>query len=214
MLKALKSYWAFTNDLYKLVMLVLTPILLVIINIYLYVNDVGSGLECFIILYAVDTLSDLFFMNGLYKKSNDSLEFLQSSSKFQKMMREIVIVDIVRRVLIYQIPYFVFLGCSIGNPEALEWCRAMAVLPWLEVLIAQLVTLVARHYVAWNQVYVCTAIGYILLMVMMIFSFFAEYIAGDILEVGVNAVLMVLVLIASIGTVWYTDKKVRESYYD
>lgn len=214
MLKALKSYWAFTHDLYKLVMLVLTPILLVIINIYLYANDVGSGLECFLILYGVDTISDLFFMNGLYKKSNDSLEFLQSSSKFQEMMREIVIVDIVRRVLIYHIPYFVILGCSIGNPEAMEWCRIMAVLPWLEVLTAQVVILVARHYVAWNQVYACVAIGYIIMLVLMIFIMLVNGIKGAISEVGMNAVLMVLVLIASIGTVWYTDKKVRESYYD
>lgn len=195
-------------------MLMLTPIILVLVSVYLYVNDMGNGLEIFLALYAIDTVSDIYFMNGFYKKSNDSLEFLQSSPRFQKMIREITIVDIVRRIVVYQIPYFVILVCSIGNSEAMEWCKVMSALPWIEVLVAQLVVVVARHFVVWNHVYACTSIGAVIMMVIMIFNLLAVDMGSGTPEIGANVVLIVCVLLTSIGTVCYTDKKIRESYYD
>lgn len=210
MLKAMKSYWAFTNGVYKLVMLVLVPILLVLVSLCLLEKDAGSGLERFFVLYAVDTISDFFFMGGFYKKSNSSLEFLQSSSKYPRVIKEVTMIDIVRRILVYQIPYVVTLLWSIGNPEAMEWCRTLAGLPWLEILIAQLVVLVARHYVMWNQVYLCTAVGFTILCVILLFTLLFDVIQPVI----TNVILIVFIIAVAIGMVWYTNKKVRESYYD
>lgn len=210
MLKAMKSYWAFTSDIYKLVMFVVVPILLIPVNLYLLEKDIGNGFEFFFVLYAVDTLSDFFFMGGFYKKSNSSLEFLQSSSRFVQMSREITIVDIVRRILFFQIPYVVILLWSIGNPEAMEWCRGCAFLPWLEILIAQWAVLVTRRYVEFNQATLCVSSGYFILVVCCIMGF----IFCEIQPVITVIVLIVLILITSIINVWYTGKKVRESYYD
>lgn len=211
MLKALRSYRAFANNVYKLVMLGLIPILLVGINIYVYQNDIGSGLECFIALYAVDTFSDIFFMGGFYGKKNGALEFLQSSPRFRRTIREITIVDTLRRVVLYQIPYLTLMCCAIGDVETMEWLRVISVLPWIEVLSAQITVLVARHFVVWNHAYACTALGYIIMMFLMLP---AIGLAAENLAMEVSVVFIVLTLIAIIVTVWYTDKKVKESYYD
>ena len=211
MLKALRSYWAFANNVYKLVMLGLIPILLVGINIYVYQNDIGSGLECFIALYAVDTFSDIFFMGGFYNKHNGAMEFLQSSPRFRRTIREVTIVDALRRVVLYQIPYVTLGVCSRGDAEAMEWLLVMYALPWLEVFAAQLTVLAARHFLVWNHAYACTVTGYLLMMFLILP---AVGLAAEGMEVEVSVVFVVLALVAIIGTIWYTDKKMKESYYD
>lgn len=211
MLKALRSYWAFANNVYKLVMLGLIPILLVGINIYVYQNDIGSGLECFIALYAVDTFSDIFFMGGFYNKHNGAMEFMQSSPRFRRTIREVAIVDALRRVVLYQIPYVTLWLCSRGDAEAMEWLLVVSALPWIEVFAAQLTILVARHFLLWNHAYACTAIGYLLMIFLMLP---AVVLAAESLVAEVYIVFVVLALLTITGTIWYTDKKMKESYYD
>lgn len=211
MLKAIKSYWAFTNIAYKLVMLGLIPILLIAINIYVYQNDVGSGMECFVVLFAIDTFSDVFFMGGIYSKKNGALEFLQSSPRFIKTIREITIVDIIRRILLYYVPYVTIMCCAVGDAETMEWLRVISMVPCIEILFAQMTVLVARHFLLWNYAYACTSAGYALMIFPMV-------VAVGIQEMDfarkVHVVFIVLTIIATVGTIWYTDKKMKESYYD
>ena len=131
MLKALKSYWAFTNHRYKFVMLVLVPILLVAININVYRYEIGIGFESFLFLYWIDRIAHNHFMNGFYPKGNRVLGFMQSSPKFKRTMREVVVVDAVIRVMFYHIPYITLLMCAQGDAEALEFCSEIwAKLSW------------------------------------------------------------------------------------
>lgn len=211
MLKALKSYWAFANNAYKIVMLGLVPILLVGINIYVYQNDIGSGLECFIALFAVDTFSDIFFMGGLYSRKNGALGFLQSSPRFRRTISEITIVDTLRRVVLYHIPYVTIMCCAIEDAETKEWLRVIAALPWVEILFAQITVVMARHFVLWNHAYACTSIGYALMIFPMII---AVGIQEEDFKRKVCVVLITLTLAAIMGTLWYTDKRMKESYYD
>lgn len=213
MLRAIKSYWAFTNDLYKWVMLVFVPIILIVSNSVL--SNVWAEadyvfLSSLLLLYVADTMSDIFFMGGFYHENNGALEFLQSTPRFQEFMREVGIIDIVRRVLIYQVPFVTALVCAWENEERMEWCIRYSYFPLLETLIAMLVVLVARHWVLWNQAYVCTVIGY----VAIIFSYWLLDVISNEPSVIVNGILVVCVLLAGVGTVWYTREKVRDSYYD
>lgn len=209
MLKAMKSYWAFTGGIYKVLMLLVVPILLILINLSMLQADVGSGVEIFFVLFYVDTFLDYFFMGGFYSKNNSSFEFLQTSNRFSKFAREVVSVDVVRRVLLYQIPYFVTLFWVIGNTGELEWWKTMSYVPWFLTLGAQLVILISRHYTTWNHVYVCASIGFLIIGSIMIIALFAE-----ISHWMFSVMLMIGVLIAGWGTCLYTDKKVKESYYD
>lgn len=213
MLKALKSYWAFTNHKYKLIMLVLLPLLLVVISINVYQLEVELGFASFIILYWIDVISDDHFMGGFYQKGNKDLGFMQSAPRFRKMMREVAVVDAIRRVVLYQIPYITLLWCSMGNAEAMDACRLISFIPWLEALIAQITVLLKREHVTGEQSSLSVGGGYVCFMVIV---FLIEWI-GDMAGgnfIPVNVVLMVLILVEIIGTGWYTDKKMGESYYD
>ena len=46
---------------------------------------------------------------------------------------------------------------------------------------------------------------------MLLFVFFATVLEGNSI---VNSVLMVAILVVGIVTVWYTEKKGKERYYD
>ena len=209
MVKALKSYWAFTGSLYKLVMLVIIPVLFIVLNIIKASEEYGNGLLSVMILYIADTMFDIFFLSGIYRKSNSALEFLQSSPRFADVMREITIVDMVRRILLYHIPLVVTWICSIGNTEKLAWCMMDAFVTWLAIWIAQIVIFAARHFVLWNQVYACAMFGYATWAMI-----FIAIKTSDISHTIVNVISVTLILITGIATVWYTDKKVKESYYD
>ena len=162
----------------------------------------------------IDVVSDFFFMRGFYRKGNDTLAYMQGSPRFLETVREITIVDVIRRVMVYQIPYMVLLSGSIGEAGAVDWCRTLAALPWLETIMAQLVVLVSRHFVAWNHLYLCMTVGFVLIVISLILILFIGEQAVVNWTVGINAVLMIVVLIAAIVTVRYTDKKMEESYYD
>lgn len=213
MLKALKSYWAFTNYKYKLIMLVLLPLLLVVISINVYQLEVELGFASFIILYWLDVISDDHFMGGLYKKGNKDLGFMQSAPRFRKTMREVAVVDAIRRVVLYQIPYITLLWCSMGNAEAMDACRLISFIPWLEVLIAQITVLLKREHVAGEQSSLAVGGGYVWFMVtVFLIVWIGDMSGGNFIPV--NVVLMVLIFFEIIGTAWYTDKKMGESYYD
>lgn len=209
MLKALKSYWAYTSGIYKVLMLFAVPILLVFINLVCLQENVGSGIEIFFGVFYLDTILDYFFMGGFYSKNNSSFEFLQSSNRFSQLAKEVVCVDAIRRVLLYQILYCTTLTWTIGKTGEMEWWKTMAYVPWLLTLGAQLVTLISRHYTTWNIIYVCSSIGFLLMGTILIIMLFAE-----INSWLVSVVLIVGVVIAGLGTCLYTEKKVKESYYD
>lgn len=213
MLKALKSYWAFTNLKYKLIMLVLFPLLLVVISMNVYRLKVELGFASFIMLYWIDMISDDHFMGGFYQRGNKDLGFMQSTPRFRKTMREIAVVDAIRRVVLYQIPYITLLWCSMGDVEAMEACRLMAFMPWLEALIAQMTVLIKREYTTAEEGNLSVSGGYIcFLVIVFLIEWIGDMAGGNFIPV--NVVLIVLILVAIIGTGWYTDKKMRESYYD
>lgn len=212
MIKALKSYWAFTNDWYKLVMLVIVPILLIVLNcLFFHIWDAGDFLlVSLFVLYFIDAILDSFFMGGFYRKNNGALEFLQTSPRFAAFMKEIVLVDIVRRVLLYQIPFVTTLVCAMGDEYRLEWCSRHSFLPLFETLIAMLAIFVSRHFLTLSQAYATVMIGYMIILFCLLFLIMACAVNPWL----VNGILVVCILLAGIATVWYTDKKVRASYYD
>lgn len=209
MLRALKSYWAFTNGIYKCVMLGIVPFLLVAGYVILREEQAGISLFLLWFLFVVDTESDYFFMNGVYYKGLGFPESMRCSSKYIGFIREITIVDMVRRILVYQIPFVMEYIFAIGNEERMQWCRINSFWPWLEILVAQCVVFAARHYIEWAKIHFCMVIGYCIMMVL--FVFFAMVLQGSVF---VNGVLVAVILAVNVGIVWYTQKKGKEGFYD
>lgn len=210
MLRAVKSYLAFANSRYRLVMLVLIPLLLVVVNVLGGSGENGVVVESLMLLCVVDVLSDFFFMRGFYIKKNDTLEFMKASPRFRKTMKEVVVVDAVRRVVMYQIPVVVVLLCSIGDEESMEWCTSLSAIPWMEAFTAQLAVLLIRHLYIWVYAYISIICVHAMQFLAMAYAVFA------VRELGwwVDFVSIILWFATMVATVWYTDKKMKESYYD
>lgn len=213
--KALKNYWAFTNPVYRLVIWVLVP------GIFLLVNSVVCTLEIveevdivclgsLVLFYIFEAVADYWFMGGFYAKNNSSLEFMQSSHRFFGFMQSVAVVDAIRRVLWYIGVSTLVLWIGLENGYSMDVYRMFGYVPLLEALLAQTAILIGRHFVVWNHAYLCVLIGFFLILLSM-HSMSLVYLYHPILVNGILAVLFVLI---GIVTVWYTGKKVRESYYD
>lgn len=211
MLKALKSYMAFTNHRYKLIMLVIMPILLVWINVNIHRYEINIGFASLLLLCLIDKMSEDYFMGGFCEKGNSAVKLMQSSPSFRKIMQDVAVVDAIRRVIFYQIPYVTVLCCSMGDIEAMEYCHDISFVPWVQALIGQIVVLISREYEVGGIGFVNGECICVLIVVSLI-AWIGDIAGGNF--VPVTVVLMVLILITIVGTAWHTDKKMEESYYD
>lgn len=215
MWKAMKSYCAFTNWKYRLVMFVIVPMIFLLVQGCLPKMEVVGQYDNVIIIllevvYITDTLADSKFMGGFYAKNNSCLEFLQSSNYFQTFARNIVIIDIVRRILLYVGLFGLGTWIGLAKGYSKEGYRMSSYLPFLEMFFAQISVLIGRHFVTWQPTYLCAMIGFLLSMIL-----------GPVIIVGalektmvVNVIFAILMVLVSIGTVCHTQKKVRDSFYD
>lgn len=215
MWKAVKGYWAFTNWKYKLVMFVIVPMAFLLIQGSLSKSEwIGKADAGFLIalfaVYMIDTLEDNKFMGGFYAKNNSCLEFLQSSNYFPTFARNLVIIDIIRRVLLYVglFGFGTWIGLNQGYSK--EWYQRASFLPFLEMFLAQISVVIGRHFVTWQQTYLCTMIGFLIITISV-----PVMIIGALKKTMVaNIILAVWMVLVSIGTICYTQKKVRDSFYD
>lgn len=213
MLRAIKNYWAFTKLGYRLVVFVVLPIVILLLGafcIWAQIPIMVAMLLGYIYMPTVDIMVDNWLLGGFYAKNNSSLEYLQSSNRFKTMIRDVVLVDTIRRFILYVGVYVIVLVAEMNHPEQLEGYRICSFLPMFCFVISQAGVLVARHFMVWNQAY---AVGAVLMLVEAVCL--APLV--DITEKYtwlVQGVLAVLAIAIGIIVVVYSMKKVRDSYYD
>lgn len=215
-MRAIKHYWAFTNWIYRLVVLLVIPLALIGVNAWGYFSDDRFILAIALVLYfmflpVVDIMSDCWLLPGFYAKGNGSLEFLQSTTKFKTMIRDVVIVDILRRVAVYMglfgMMYFVFVSKDVPVYN-IVW--NFGYMPVLELFLSQTAVFVSRFFRGANQVYACA------MFTVAANAFFmtgTAHLANPIKQMIIIA-LAVMAIVMMILTVGVSLKKVRESYYD
>lgn len=212
----IKNYWAFTGKAYKFVLWLVLPVLAIGTILWGYFSEkelvmVVPVTVCFLLFPIVDIISDFWFLPGFYTKGNSSLEFLQTTTKFQKMIRDVVIVDIVRRVVlyagIYALMYALF---SNKDVSAQAFIQIYYYLPILNILVAQTAVFVARFFGSLQQVFGCSMFSTI---PNAIYVTVVKPLPQAVEQPIVIALACVAVVMIGV-TVWFTQKKVRDSYYD
>ena len=212
----MKNYWVFTNWVYRLVVLLVIPLAIIGANICGYFSNEKFILAIALVMYfmflpVVDVMSDCWFLPGFYAKGNGSMEFLQSTTKFKSMIRDVVIVDILRRVAVYMglfgVMYFVFVSKDVPVYN-IVW--NFGYMPVLEVFLSQTAVFVSRFFRGVNQVYACA------MLTVAANAFFmtgTAHLANPIKQMIIIA-LAVMAVVMMIVTVGVSLKKVRESFYD
>ena len=222
MLGSLKSYWAFTKTGYRFVMFGLIPIAVLVTALGFVAVDsemiVLALVISFLVLWMVEPMSDRLFLGGFYGKNKGALEFLQSSNKFSKFMQDVVIVDIFRRMATYLITYLII--CMIGYVNGVEkemeinMFVACSFLPFYSMLISQIEVLVGRHFDMWNHQYIVVMVGFILQGIGLTSLIKLFLTTGMEVVWTITALFFVVFVVVAIGTVVYTNKVVKRSYYD
>ena len=148
-------------------------------------------------------------MNGTYCKEYEFSRIMLSSPRYLQFLHEVTVIDIVRRVLVFQIPFLMELILAAGDEGRIQWCRLNSFLPWLAILAAQSAVLISRHFVEWLKMHLCIVM--VVVAMMFLFVIWGEIFKGNVIG---NGILMIAVLAASTVTIWYTRKKGKEKYYD
>ena len=215
-MRAIKHYWAFTNWIYRLVVLLVIPLVMIGVNVWGFFSDDRFILAIALVMYfmflpVVDVMSDFWLLSGFYAKGNGSLEFLQSTTKFKPMVRDVVIVDILRRVAVYMgligVMCFVFVSKDVPVYN-IVW--NFGYMPVLELCLSQTAVVVSRFFRGANQVYACA------MFTVAVNAFFMTGTAHleDSVKQMIIIALAVMAVLMMILTVVVSLKKVRESYYD
>lgn len=212
----MKNYWGFTSWLYRLLMWVIFPTVALGTILWAWVSSdsdvvVIPTILCLVIAPIIDVMSDVWLLPGFYVKGNSSLEFLQSTTKFSTMIRDVVVVDIIKRVVFYVGTYaLLFVVCANKEASAKEFIEVYGYQPVLNILVVQIAVFIARFFGSVQQVFgiamfssVPNAI-YILLVKPLPMEIERIYVIG-------MAVLSVVVIAV---TIWFSLKKVRDSFYD
>ena len=97
----LKSYLVFTSLLYRIVMYVLLPIVLAGIYIYLekYISVEASMIVIAELLTAAEIISDNWMFGGIQAKDSAKLDFLKTSGRGMKIMKNALAMDLFRKFL-------------------------------------------------------------------------------------------------------------------
>ncbi len=215
MLKAIKNYTAFTSWKYRFGVFIVVPVLLILLASVGLMTDgevpvLVLKMIIFMMFIMAEILSDHWFMSGFYGKHNSSLEYLQTSNRFSKIVKDVVIVDIVRRLITAVVLYDVVLmfGLSLGEP--MEVYQAFAFLPLYSFVIVVITNFITRHFNTWQYVYSGSALA------MLVASWGLTHMMEFTMKyMGVSlGILTVLAVLVTGVTIWYSLKKVKDSYYD
>lgn len=214
MKRALKSYWAFTGKGYRIVVLFLFPLLAVLVPVITGIIEpmllVIALIGYYIIFMIAEPLSDFWFLGGFYSKNKGAMEFMQSSNRFASVIKDVVVVDLLRRVLQNVFIYLLMVCIGVMTKIEQEGYLLFAFFSIFEILLGEVVTFIGRHFDMWNYYYVVVILGF------LVASFFMAYAIINLQELLwlVCLVFLLLALILGVIIVSYTNKKVRDSYYD
>lgn len=212
----IKNYWVFTGKIYKVVLWLVLPVVAIATILWGYFSEnemvvVIPTVLCFILYPIVDILSDFWLLPGFYAKGNNSLEFLQSTTKFQKMMRDVQIIDILRRV-IFNLGTYALLYVLLSNKDVQSqaFIQIYFYEPVLNILVTQTAVFIARFFPSLQQVFGCSMFGTV---PNAIYVTVVKPLPLETEQLFVTAFAVLAVVMIGV-TIWFTQKKVRDSYYD
>lgn len=222
MIRAIRNYWAFTKRSYRIGSMVLLPMVLLLPNLWF----ISKGLEDWVVLLMLvthgvaiveDVMLDQGLLSGFYRKGNASMEFLQTSNRFEVLMRDVVAVDMIRRAVMYVVPYLITMA-ALNDGDAFwnaVWYNLYC--PVLALLVNQCAVFVGRHFIGMAQAYSASMVAYLAFYgLALLMQFLGARLANDVVEMmQYSSILWALLwAVVCVVTYVYTRKKVRESYYD
>lgn len=208
-MKAVKSYLCFTPFFYRVLVLAAAPIVLCGFNCWLmldYVMPLYLFLALFVLL---EVFGDYWTFGGICAKGICGSEYMKSSAKGRRMLRQALLVDCIRK-LIWLI-LFAAANCMacyfvtkkpLGSKEI--WLLAGMILSaYVAILAGNVIGRYMQHYA---------------FQILIAYLASALYVALTLVLLKSRLLLILLGLVAGVGmtvlNVWNVMRKMEGSYYD
>ncbi len=217
MKRKIRSYLGFTSFWYKLLLLLVLPVLLLGIQVFASVVFQGTVIPLSIlVLIFAEIFGDTFVLGGIQEKNSEKMDYLKTSPRGMKVMKSVLVMDLVRRFLAFVVIFglsglmMLVFGATPGaekmaGPEAL----LLAVL--LTYTLSVLGIFLSRFgSLLWINM-LCAYAGAIVGLVLFFIG------TGGMLPLLLplmNTVMGILAVGLSILTVKIAMMKVEGSYYD
>lgn len=102
MKQKIRSYLVFTSLGYKIIMFVILPVVLLGIQVFSAVVFRGTAIPVFVMtLVMVEIMADNWLLGGIQEKGSEKIDYLKTSPRGMKVMRSVLVMDLVRRFVFY-----------------------------------------------------------------------------------------------------------------
>lgn len=215
MKEKIRSYLVFATGGYKIVMLIVLPVFLLAVDLAAAVIFQGSAMPAFIMLLIMaEVLSDNWYLGGIQEKNSAKIDYLKTSAKGMRIMKNALIMDLVRRfvylVVIAGASWLFTVLCTAGEGVRTgiglkEILFAVLLVYTLSVLGVFLCRFFSYLWVNMLAAYVEAIAGLVIFLVAS---------AGFLPVMLANIALVILGVGLSILAVKIAMLKVEGSYYD
>lgn len=150
-MRATKCYWNYTPKLYRLLVLILFPIILVVVAVATSANKVPAvamiGLFSTEIFYEI--FADNWMLNGIQSKDYRGIHLIQSSTEGKAFMKKVVLMDCIRRYVYMAVVCLCFLSIHIlvgGSDNLTEDVMFLWNSFWLAGAVISLFIWIGRYF--------------------------------------------------------------------
>ena len=209
-MKGIKCYWNYTPKFYRLLGLILFPISLAVVSMVMSANKVPVivitgvlGAEVFYEIFA-----DIWMLNGIQTKDYCGIRLVQSSVWGKEYMKNVVLVDCVRRYVYLAVICLSYLLVGFLGGESKNFTENAVFLWnifWLAGAVISLFLWISRYFANMAAV--------MLLAYGAVFAF--SFAAGFLGTMQVGCVIYPLISLGMMALcVGIGKKKMEGSYYD
>lgn len=210
MKKFFKRYFALTSTGYRIVSLILLPLLIAgITELYIVMGGKNAGvmlIQVWVYVLIFEVIADVWFLGGSCIQNAHEMEYLKTSLSGTKLIKHGVIGDILRRALYFSI---LILLVFVQTKE-LQYLL-VGILNFSVVMIILNIT---RALSGANQVMMISVfLGSVLEVLVFLLTWFVQR-AGMKMFILVTVAAVVLAVAVSIFTVWHVMHCVKGDYYE
>ena len=211
-----KAYNMFLPGRYmKYILYLFMPVLVIgfclICNAFLPLSDSVVIMLLALYVFWVEIMLDTWVLRGIAKKKNNNLEYLITSAKWKKLIKKVMVFDIVRRFLSVTIMTLLFFFLMQIQGENGEGSVTIPSVIAMILSICLWVTLLCGITRNTENIYVTMMVVYVAFIpFFMILPLTMEYM-GNVIGICILAVLFVAVAVFNI---FHIIKKIGGSFYD
>ena len=217
-----KSYKIFAFPEYRLLFLIAYPLCaiagcaIVQMDLFSVLHRtfhfmIASGIMASMIVI-IEIIGDHFLFGGVYARFGNKMEFLKLSEKGKSLYKSAMIMDQIRRtVFVISVNLANAAIGIIGKGDLAGWLEISVLITYILITLVLCNVGIVICRFSQNPV-VNIAVGYLANIMLMLFMY--VFSGSEVSLVVVNVVLAAGFVVSSIGSVWFSMKKMEESYHD